>query len=246
LLSHFHDTSSSKELQFFLKGLSMTSENRLYLVSAGAAIFLALAGCSSKSNPSAPLVVIDPRGAKAASGFEASVEGWTISGDAQASSTVPDYNGTGGNPDGLIGAEDDVTGGTWYFMAPSKYLGDDGASYGKFLEYDLKTNDVSNPFDNYDVMIFGSSNNVLVYHFPVYPVANQWLSHKIPLDTTDAGWAIVDTLTGYPSDFSTLAKPTQAEFRAVLSHVTKLALRGEFNSGPDHGSLDNVRFGAVN
>jgi Laminin B (Domain IV) len=229
-----------------MKGLGMTLTKRLYCVSAVATVFMVFAGCSPKSSPVSPQAVIDPRGAKAASGFEASVEGWTISGDAQASSTVPDYNGTGGNPDGLIGAEDDVTGGTWYFMAPLKYLGDDSASYGKFLEYDLKTNDVSNPFDNYDVMIFGDANNVLVYHFPVYMVADQWVSQKIPLDTTDAGWAIVDTLTSYPSDFSTLAKPSQAQFRAVLSHVTKLALRGEFNSGPDHGSLDNVRFGAVN
>jgi hypothetical protein len=224
----------------------MTSKSTAHLAFAGVAIFLVLAGCSSKSNPVAPPAVIDPRGAQAASGFEASAEGWTISGDAQASSTVPDYNGTGGNPDGLIGAEDDVTGGTWYFMAPSKYLGNDSAVYGKFLEYDLKTNDVSSPFDNYDVMIFGSSNNVLVYHLPVYPVANQWIPEKIRLDTTDAGWAIVDTLTDYPTDFSTLAKPTQAEYRAVLSHVTKMALRGEFNVGPDHGSLDNVRFGATN
>jgi hypothetical protein len=47
-----------------------------------------------------------------------------------------DYDGSGGNPNGLIRATDDATGGVWYFQAPSKYLGDASATYGKVLALD--------------------------------------------------------------------------------------------------------------
>ena len=42
---------------------------------------------------------------KVSSGFASNDDGWTISGDAQATSVKPDYSGTGGNPDGLIGIQ---------------------------------------------------------------------------------------------------------------------------------------------
>jgi len=205
---------------------------------------LGACGSSSTNNAGTKSNVIDPQGARSASGFEGDAEGWTITGDAQADHVKPDYSGTGGNPDGLISAVDDVTGGTWYFQAPDKYLGDASAAYGNFLKFDLKTTDVSSPFDNFDVILSGAGK-VLAFNTPNNPVVGSWTSYKIQLSET-AGWAVIGAVGDtYPDDFATLPKPSQADFKAVLGNITQLLIRGEFNSGPDTGYLDNVRFGAT-
>ena len=187
----------------------------------------------------------DLQGARTGSGFDVNAEGWTITGDAQAAHVKPDYNGTGGNPGGLISAVDDVTGGTWYFQAPSKYMGDASSTYGKSLRFDLKTTDVSNPFDNFDVILSGAGK-VLVFNTANNAAVGKWTSYKVKLDET-AGWGVINAVgDSYPSDWSTLPKPSAADFKAVLGNVTQLLIRGEFNDGPDTGFLDNVRFGTPN
>ena len=50
--------------------------------------------------------------------FNIDAEGWTITGDAQSDSTMPDFD------DGIICAKDDAVGGVWFFDAPAKFLGD--------------------------------------------------------------------------------------------------------------------------
>ena len=200
-------------------------------------------GASSSSK------TIDPQGARAASGFESGAEDWTIMGDAQAASAKPDYYGTGGNPDGLISAVDDVTGGVWFFNVPARYLGDASASYGHFLKYDLKTTDVSDPFDDFDVVLQGNGM-IVVFMFttPSNPGTNTWTSFKVQLDET-AGWRVATSYdySYFESllDYTSLPAPSQAEFQSVLANLTLFMIRGEFNSGPDTGYLDNVRFGAT-
>ena len=171
-------------------------------------------------------------GAKTVSAFSADADGWTIVGDAQASSVKPDYSGTGGNPDGLISAKDDVTGGVWYFQAPAKYLGDNSATYGKILKYDLKVTPITDPFDDTDVVLEGGGKR-LVFDTSPAP-GTDWTAYKVPLSES-SGWE-KDSLTG--------AAPTADELKAVLANLTLFRIRGEFNTGPDTGSLDNVKFGA--
>lgn len=171
-------------------------------------------------------------GAKSVSAFSVDADGWTIVGDAQSSSVKPDYSGTGGNPDGLISAKDDVTGGVWYFQAPDKYLGDNSATVGKVLKYDLKVTPIDNPFDDIDVVLEGGGKRLA---FDTSPApGTDWTTFKVPL-TASAGWK-VGTLSG--------AAATDDELKAVLGNLTLLRIRGEFNTGPDTGSLDNVKFGA--
>jgi len=185
----------------------------------------------------------DLKGARAGSGFAGDAEGWTITGDAQADRVEADYDGTGGNPDGLISAVDDVTGGIWYFQAPAKYLGDASAAYGRFLTFDLKTTYVYDPFDSFDVILAGAGK-VLVFNTPINPATDRWTSSKVPLKEA-SGWAVIGAVgDSYPADFSTLPAPSEADVRAVLGDVDQLLIRGEFNTGPDTGFLDNVRFGA--
>lgn len=165
---------------------------------------------------------------KASDGFEGSAAGWTITGDAQSSSVVPDYSGEGGNPDGLISALDDVTGGVWYFTAPERYLGDNTELYGGRLSFDVAVTAITSPFDSPDVELSGGG---LTIAFDCTPDPGQtWTHYDVPL--SEAGWTLTD-LAG--------AAVTAEQFREVLAATTGLRLRGEFNTGADTGKLDNVK-----
>jgi len=221
---------------------------RIIGVLLSGALFGGACGTSDGTKP------VDPPGARAASGFESDAEGWTIIGDAQASTAKPDYNGTGGNPDGLISAVDNVTGGVWFFVAPAKYLGDASATYGRYLKYDLKTTNVSNLLDDFQVVLQGGGIMLGYYSTtPRDPGTNTWTSYKIQLSET-GGWVKIPDYAraSFDAHFDTrtltltnLTVPTNAEFQSVLSDLTLFLIRGEFNTGADTGSLDNVRFGAT-
>lgn len=186
----------------------------------------------------------DLRGARAGSGFGIDDDGWTIVGDAQAESVKPDFDGFGGNPDGLISAKDDVAGGVWYFHAPSKYSGDASLSIGKKLAFDLKTTTLDNPFDDYDVLLQGGGVTI-AFDTPNDP-GPDWTSYSIPLSDT-VGWRRIDSLdVEYGSVQTFEAKPpaTLDDLTKVLGGLSMFRIRGEFNTGADTGSLDNVRFGA--
>src|SRR5215471_15208688 len=206
----------------------------LSAASMSVAMFVFAQACSMKTNdtsggPPGSDGGLPPGTPKVSSGFASNDDGWTISGDAQATSVKPDYSGTGGNPDGLISAKDDVTGGTWYFVAPAKYLGDQGSTYGQNFKFDLKVDMVpSSPFDEADV-ILKSSTLALAFDTPNNP-GTAWTSYTVPL--SEAGWH-VDDLSG--------PAPTADEMKSVLGALTAVWIRGEFNSGPDIGYLDNVR-----
>lgn len=191
--------------------------------------------CSVKVTNTSDMPGADGGGApgapKVSSEFASDDDGWTISGDAQATSVKPDYSGTGGNPDGLISAKDDVAGGTWYFVAPAKYLGDQAASYGQNFKFDLRVDkEPSSPFDDPDV-ILKSSSLTLVFDTANNPSA-VWTSYTVPL--AESGWHI-DDLDG--------PEPTRDQMKSVLGALTSVWIRGEFNTGADVGYLDNVRFG---
>jgi Laminin B (Domain IV) len=181
--------------------------------------------------------------AKAASGFDADAEGWTVSGDAQSSSVTPDYNGTGGNPGGLITAKDDTTGGVFYFVAPAKYLGDASSVFGKKLSFELKTTSVASPFKAYGVLLSGGGVTLIAF-LPHDPApAGEWKPYSFAIDAT-GGWKVVSGPdVGPESDFTGAPAATESELQTVLSNLQLLRIRGEFNDGPDTGSLDNVRFG---
>ena len=187
----------------------------------------------------------DLKGARAGSDFGADDDGWTIVGDAQAQSVKPDYDGTGGNPDGLISAKDDVTGGVWFFLAPAKYAGDARPSYGRELEFDLKISQREDPFDDYDVVLAGGGV-VIAFDSAEDPVVDAWSSYAIAL-AEGAGWrtlAASGAAYGSKEQFAMLPAATQAELMTVLGALESFRIRGEFNTGPDTGALDNVRFGA--
>lgn len=162
--------------------------------------------------------------AMVSSTFDTDDEGWTVTGDAQGGSIVPDYHSTGGNPGGFISADDDVQGGTWYWKAPAKFRGNHLSAYGDTLSYDLRQTSTSNAFSNVEIHLRGGG--ISLTYETSHP-GTTWTSYSIDL-TELAGW-----LNG-------AAAPSQAEMQQVLADITDLQIRGEFRSGADTGSLDNV------
>jgi hypothetical protein len=187
-----------------------------------ALIALALVGITAaRPAAAAPLAV---------SAFDNDAEGWTVFNDGAG----PIWSASGGNPGGYIYATDLVLGSSWYFQAPTKFLGDISAAYDQTLTFDLKQSTTANQYNSVDVLLSGGGLT-LVYDTAVNP-ATDWTPYMVLLDET-AGWK-KSTLSG--------VTPSQAEFQTVLSSLNTLRIRGEYSrNGADIGGLDNVVLNAA-
>jgi hypothetical protein len=160
--------------------------------------------------------------------FDNNDEGWKVVGDVQNALAKPDYHNTDGNPGGYLSATDNATGGDWYWSAPKKFLGSKKGALNKKLEYDLKQSDLNNQYDAADI-ILESKDLTLVYSFPSHP-GTTWTSFSVIL-SPEAGWKKNST------DGQAASKE---DLLMVLSRLKSLKIRGEFITGPDVGSIDNV------
>ena len=189
-----------------------------------ACLFLPLSACSvpgqSGTRPELSAII--------RSRFDTGIEGWTVSGDAQGPSALPDYQSTGGNPGGNISAVDDTVGGVWYWNAPGNFLGNRVKSYQKKLSFDLKQSSTNSQFDDEDLILEGDGV-MLVYDLSANP-GTGWTSYQVQLSES-AGWK-EGKLTG--------PAPSPETFKRVLGKLEKLWIRGEFVTGHDVGELDNV------
>ena len=159
--------------------------------------------------------------------FDTGVEGWTGIGDVAAPLS---WSGTGGNPGGNVSLVDSVAGGTTYFLAPAAFLGNQSGAIGTSLTFDLKQvfPGAADQFDAPDVILTGAGLT-LAFDLASNPANGSWTSYAVPLTST--GWHL-GTLAG--------AAPTAAQFLGVLSNLTALQIRAEYQTGSDTGSLDNV------
>lgn len=167
-----------------------------------------------------------------ASQFQTNAEGWIITGDAQGGYTEASYSPDGGVQDGYIYADDDATGGVWYFTAPNSYHGDKNEYYGATLEFSLyQDSAMSNQF-NYNDIIFRNGNDQITYvHNPSeYPTID-WKHYSVKIDVSG---------TWLKGAYNSGIEATEADIRAVLSNVTEFSIRGEFETGPDTGGMDNI------
>jgi hypothetical protein len=160
--------------------------------------------------------------------FEKNDEGWKVVGDTKNASAKPDYHDKGGNPGGFLSATDESTGGVWYWSAPDKFLGSRGGALGKKLSYDLMQSGLNNQFDAPDV-ILESNDFILVYTFPSHP-GTTWTSFSV-IFSAEAGWKKNSSAGPLASD---------EDIKKVLSKLTNLKIRGEYITGADFGSIDNV------
>ncbi len=165
-----------------------------------------------------------------ASTFDSDAEGWIISGDA--TSGVPTFLATGGNPGGHIEADDSVSGGVWYFQAPSKFLGDLSGAYGELLRFDLKQTGSGSQFSSNDVILNGGGLELTLDTLANPLPVGEWVSYSVRLDVSET-W-----MNGG-------AAATAADVLFVLSSLDRLRIRGEYISGSDTGRLDNVSVSVV-
>ena len=187
-------------------------------------VFAAASGiCSATALAQAPAV----------STFDTDAEGWTATGDAAAPVS---WSATGGNPGGHITISDAATGGVTYFVAPTKFLGDQSTRYGQALTFDLQQQYVDSQgtfqFEDIDVSLTGGGLTI-TKSTAENPANGGWTSYSVPVDAS-AVWRIND-LNG--------VQATEAQMRSILQNLTALQIRAEYQSGPDTGLLDNVRFG---
>jgi hypothetical protein len=163
------------------------------------------------------------------SNFDVDSEGWRVVGDA--TSALPTWVASDGNPGGHIEADDTVSGGVWYFDAPAKFLGSLPGAYGGLLSFDLKQTGSGSQFDSADVILNGGGLELSIDVGNPLPLGS-WVSYAIQLDES-AGW----TRGG--------AAATQADLQTVFASLGRLRIRGEYITGPDTGRLDNVSLSAV-
>jgi hypothetical protein len=151
--------------------------------------------------------------------FDSNADGW-IAVDPTSDYTAS-WQGSGGNPGGfLLGNESNPLGGTGYFIAPSKFLGNLSAYSGGTLSYDLKVigGSISNFFEDVDVKITGGAGTAL-WSSTFIPVGNDWFTLQVQL---------------------TQVNFTGGNLAAILANVTKFEIRGELISGSESEGLDNV------
>ncbi|MCC6282204.1 MAG: hypothetical protein IT262_16495, partial [Saprospiraceae bacterium] len=161
--------------------------------------------------------------------FDTDNEDWGADGDPLG--PVAGWAPTGGLPGGHIRVTDAATGGTWYFVAPAKFRGNKCGAYDHMFSYDQFTSDTSNQIvmgNRADVEIWGNGLK-LMFDNAENPGLN-WTHYQMLL-REDAGWRLND-LNG--------PVPTEAEFRLVLSNITRLRIKGEYRPASDFGGLDNV------
>jgi hypothetical protein len=149
--------------------------------------------------------------------FDTGAEGWSAL-DAVGFDYSSTWQSTGGNPGGFLeGIETDPNGGTGYFIAPSKFLGNLSAYAGGTLTYDFKVIEGTDYYSDADVIISNGANSVS-WTPDINPVGDGWVAFQVQLNEANFG--------------SNLA--------SILSNVTELQIRGEFIVGAEEEGLDNV------
>jgi hypothetical protein len=160
--------------------------------------------------------------------FSVDGAGWTHIGD---NTNPPAYNVTGGNPGGYISIADPATGSDDYFVAPSKYLGNDSAYAGGTMSWDILLSTNANTFD-YDLILVGNGEE-LDYAYPLanLPTAGSWITTTVTLAPGDPNWRVNEI---FGDD------PTMADFANVLSNLSELHILSDYAFGPETDGLDNV------
>lgn len=167
------------------------------------------------------------------SAFESDDEGWTLSGNGERAQ--PTLEATGGYPAGHLCGQDAYDMDAWYFVAPSKYRGNQSMRYGLRLTFDLKQFSIYNQVKGRDVVLEGAALRIS-NSFRFTPGLD-WTPYSLRLDD-QSGWV-------YDEKTQNAGAPVTAEdFKLLLSDVTVLKIRGEFVDGPnDEACIDNVYLG---
>eukprot|EP00960_Hanusia_phi_P031289 749204-Hanusia_phi.AAC.2 len=152
------------------------------------------------------------------------VDGWTVKGDCD-----PIQHGQ------RMAKAADNGPGTWYFVAPKKFLGAKRAAYGGkltfrhgFFEYNSEGRDLqSGPFD---VVLISEANGLVVGKKNIVPAWAFRSDHELELVET-AGWILN----------STKGPPSRPDMIRLLSKLSAIWIRGGFYQGNEDSYIMNVK-----
>lgn len=177
--------------------------------------------------------------------FDDGTEGWSLFGTLNPL----EYSSTAGNPGGAIFSSFAWPGhpafaDIWYFVAPSKFLGDNSDAHYGTLTLDLRNPGASTTgLDGHpEIILVGSTGKSLLWDFG-HP-SQTFTSYIVPLDQTaviqygsevTARWRIAGTSL----------QPTEADMREVLSSLASLRISGSYNLSGGVSYLDNVAIHAA-
>jgi hypothetical protein len=156
--------------------------------------------------------------------FEGNAEGWQITGSA----TNLAYSPAGGQSDGFISASSRNT-NVWFWTAPSSYHSDLSASYGGWLEFELRQSSIGSSITNKPLVTLNAGALQISFFSSQAPGLN-WTAFKVPLIETASGWTYG---TG-------TAPPTFDQMFSVLRGLTGLSIRGQFSLSTNTTSIDTV------
>lgn len=167
--------------------------------------------------------------------FDASAEGWMVA-DVQypianpphvVAGYSPDYWSTGGNPGGFI-RETDASGNWFFFAAPTAFLGDKSAALGGTISLDISVNPSAGYGSDAPLLLLVGAG--LTLYANTVPPGGTFTHFDVPILPTV--WRVNDFTSGPP--------PTTAQLLAVLSSLDALYVSGDWISGYETASLDNV------
>lgn len=157
--------------------------------------------------------------------FDQNTEGWTVSGGASA----PTHGFVLGSDGGFIQSTDTDSANPWYWVAPSKFLGNRAAAYGGRLQFRIwQSYTTGASTGGVPDVVLEAGVNRLVCTIP--PLGNFWNDCSVLL-TESAGWRY-GTLTGPAPDASMV--------KYVLGNLTAVRIRGDYRRGSEIGGLDSV------
>jgi len=173
--------------------------------------------------------------------FDDGNEGWTLFSDQP--DTEATYRSDGGNPGGHIANEDTKGGDTWYYDAPDAFLGDKSEFYDGALMFDMKKRFPrgDNYYDSFTIGAHGDitlqgDNRSISYDLggAARDPGQNWSTFSVPLNASGIGWV----------DNDTQEQISESEMKAVLADLDGMLIRGEWRTGSDASSLDNVKLDA--
>ena len=142
--------------------------------------------------------------------------------------TNPTWSGTGGNPGGCIIAGDVYQ--ETLFSAPTKFLGNQSASFGKKLKFDIKITKSDSGVEYPAVVLCGAGKSLFYNAKPT--TIGEWTTRTIPLNAS--GWKL--------SDWENGPTATNEDMKEVLGSLDGLYIITEWYTGSgDLTSLDNVK-----
>ncbi len=167
------------------------------------------------------------------SDFSVDDENWKAFNNNTGATASLTYNTTGGNPasSGYVSFTTSAGNVNIYFVAPSKFIGNQSRAYNQTLTFDLQVSTTGTDNSNGDVIIT-SPSGTLFYQLPTKPSSTLWSSYSVSLN--ESVWHN-GSIGG--------AAPTQAQMKQILANITNFQIRLKYFSGntfPYTGQLDNV------